>query len=88
MRGRDVVMTSFLAFLERYAKKVRAGGNRLVLCGVEPEVKKELERSGTIKVVGEENVFAATAIFGDSMARAHAAADEWRQTSAVRLTRQ
>ena len=84
MRGRDVVMSSFLAFLERYAKKVRAGGNRLVLCGVEPEVKKELERSGTIMVVGEENIFVATAVFGDSMTTAHAAADEWRQERIIR----
>jgi hypothetical protein len=49
---------------------------------VETDVRKELERSGTLKVIGEENVVAASGIFGDSMSRAHAASDEWtRKTS-------
>ena len=76
MRGREVVMSSFLAFLERYAQKLRAGGNRLMLAGVEPGVKKELEKSGAMQVIGEENVFSVTSILGDSVRTAHAAAQE------------
>jgi SulP family sulfate permease len=77
MRGRDVTMTSFLAFLERYAKKLQAGRNRLVLCGVEPGVKAELEKSGMMRVLGEGNIFTTTSILGDSIGKARAAADEW-----------
>ena len=42
MRGREMVTSTLLAFLERYARKLQAGGNRLMLAGVEPRVMKEL----------------------------------------------
>ena len=72
-----MVTSTLLAFLERYAKKARAGGNRLMLAGVEAGVKKELGKSGTLRVIGQENVFAVTSILGDSVSAAHAAAQEW-----------
>ncbi len=77
LRGHDSVTSTALAFIERFAKKLAAGGNRLMLSGVEPGVKRELERCGTIKVIGERNIFPTTSILGDSLRAAHAAATEW-----------
>jgi SulP family sulfate permease len=68
LRGRDLVGATALAFVERYAKRLRAGANRLLLCGVEPRVMEELEGAGTLEALGRENVFPATAILGESAA--------------------
>jgi SulP family sulfate permease len=80
LRGQDVAGATALAFAERYAKKLRAGGNRLLLCDVEPRVMEELEGAGTLETLGRENVFPATAILGESAARARAAAERWLET--------
>jgi len=77
MRGRDAITTTFLAFLERYAKKMQAGGNRLLLAGVEPHIKAQLEATGTMAVIGASNIFVATAVLGEPMANALAQANEW-----------
>jgi sulfate permease, SulP family len=83
MRGRDTVTTTFVAFLERYAKKLQAGGNRLILAGVEPRVKEQLEATGTMAVIGAENVFVTTAVLGEPMANALAQANEWTANTAT-----
>jgi hypothetical protein len=38
---------------------------------------EELEGAGTLEALGRENVFPATAILGESAARARAAAERW-----------
>jgi hypothetical protein len=53
---RDAVTTTFLAFLERYAKKMQAGGNILILAGMEPRVKEQLEATGTMALIGPERM--------------------------------
>jgi sulfate permease, SulP family len=70
MRGRDAVTTTFLAFLERHAKKLQAGGNRLILASVEPGIKEQLEATGTMAVIGASNIFVATAVLGEPIAKA------------------
>ena len=79
-RGRDLAGATALAFAECHARKPRAGGSRLLLCGVEPRVMRELEGAGTLGVLGRENVFPATAILGDSTAQARAAAESWLES--------
>jgi SulP family sulfate permease len=74
LRGRDAVLSGFLAFLERLVRKLQRGGNRLMICGVEPEVMQELERAGLADLIGAENIFVTTSILGESLDRAYAAA--------------
>jgi SulP family sulfate permease len=83
MHGRDAITTTFLAFLERYAKKMQAGGNRLLLAGVEPRAKAQLEATGTMAVIGVENVFVTSAVLGEPMSQALAAANEWTAKAAT-----
>jgi SulP family sulfate permease len=83
MRGRDTVTPTFLAFLERYAKKMHAGGNRLILAGVEPRVKEQLEATETMALIGASNIFVATAVLGEPMANALARAHEWTANAAT-----
>ncbi len=77
MRGRDAISTTFLAFLERYLKKLQAGDNRLILTGVEPRVIRQLEETGMMEAIGAENVFVTTVVLGEAMANAFAAAQDW-----------
>ncbi len=77
LHGMDLIGSTALAFLERYSRKLAAGGNKLMLYGVERRALKSLESAGTIKIIGGENVFPNTSVLGESFEKALAAANEW-----------
>jgi SulP family sulfate permease len=74
LRGRESITSSAVAMLERYLRRLQARGNKLMLFGVEPSVRRALERTGLMQVIGEESVFAASASIGGSFQQAWAAA--------------
>jgi SulP family sulfate permease len=76
LRGRESLTSSAVVMLERYVRRLQARGNKLMLVGVEPRVRRELERTGLMKVIGEESVFAASAIIGGSFQEGWVAAHE------------
>jgi SulP family sulfate permease len=76
LRGRESITSSAIAMLERYVRRLQARGNRLMLFGVEPPMRRELERTGLMQVIGEERVFAASATVGGSFQEAWVAAHE------------
>ena len=47
-----------------------------MLVGLEPRVRRELERTGLMQVIGEQSVFAASANIGGSFQEAWMAAHE------------
>jgi SulP family sulfate permease len=63
--------------LERYARKLQAGGNKLMLVGVEPHVRREFDRTGVTGLLGEENIFASSSSLGGPLREALTAANEW-----------
>jgi SulP family sulfate permease len=76
LRGRESLTSSGIAMLERYLRRLRSGGNELMLVGVEPEVKRALKRTGMMSELGESNVFDSTSSVGGSFKAAWAAAHE------------
>ncbi len=48
-----------------------------MLVGVHPDVKEQLERTGQIDLLGEENVFVRTADVGESVVIGYNQALEW-----------
>jgi SulP family sulfate permease len=78
LRGRESLTTSGIVMLERYARKLQAGGNKLMLVGVEPRVRREFDRTGVTSLLGEENIFASTSSLGSPLSEALTAANEWR----------
>jgi SulP family sulfate permease len=76
LRGRESLTSSAIAMLERYIRRLRSGGNELMLFGVEPAVKRELKRTGMMGVLGDSNVFDSTSSVGGSFKAAWAAAHE------------
>jgi len=77
LRGRESITTSGIVMLERYARNLQAGGNKLILVGVEPRIRRVFDRTGFTSLLGEENIFASTSSLGGSLNEALIAANEW-----------
>jgi len=77
MRGRDEIGSTFVTVLERYTKDLQAHDSKLMLVGVSSDVYSQLVRSGLRTLIGDENIFPATAQLGGPMNRALAAANQW-----------
>jgi len=77
MRGRDEVGSTFMRVIARYASSLKAKQGKLVLVGVSEPVYHQLEKTGLLHELGEENVYRATSILGDSAFEALQDADAW-----------
>ena len=81
LRAQESIGSSFIAVVERYSQQLKARGGKLMLAGVHPKVKGQLDRTGTTdEILGAENVFeAVTTTLGASTRAALAAAEQWLQ---------
>ena len=77
MRGRDEIGSTFLGVLRRYADSVKGADGKVILTGVDDQVRHQLARTGMLAYLGEENVFSATPRLGEAMNQAVAAAQAW-----------
>lgn len=77
MRGRETISTTSVDHLRELASKLQASGNKLMLCGVEEAVMKDLEAGEVIEVVGAEYIFPIQPVIGASIEEALAAAERW-----------
>jgi SulP family sulfate permease len=62
LRGHGVLGSTFLNALTRYAAALRAGGNTLLLTGVEPPARAQLDRTGLLPELGAANVFGSDGV--------------------------
>jgi SulP family sulfate permease len=77
LRDRDEVGSTFIRIIERYARKLQAQDNVLMLEGVNKKVLQQLERTDLLDLIGEENVYLAEPVFGTALRHALGKADEW-----------
>jgi sulfate permease, SulP family len=77
LRGRTDVGSTFLVLLDRYRLRLAAAGGRLMLAGVGPELHKQLERTGALNSIGQENVFIAKPELAASIDEAVRSAEDW-----------
>ena len=47
LRAQESVGSSFIAVVERYSQQLKARGGKLMLAGVHPKIKGQLDRTGT-----------------------------------------
>jgi SulP family sulfate permease len=66
LRGRADVGSTFLDVIRRYKDRLAEEGGQLLLAGVGPALYDQLERTGALGELGEENVFRATRVLADS----------------------
>jgi SulP family sulfate permease len=76
-RGRTDLGSTFLAELERYRAAIAGTDGRLMLAGVGPELREQLQRTGMLDVLGDENVFAEQPVLGASIREAISAGEAW-----------
>ncbi len=80
LRAQEGIGSSFVVVLERYSQQVKAAGGRLMVAGVNPKVKGQLDRTETTSdILGPENVFVATTTLSASTRAALDAAQRWLQ---------
>lgn len=79
LRGKSELSSTFINVLERYSQQLKAQNSRLMLVGVDHMVYEQLEKTGLLYTIGEENIFFATRKLGEAMNLAVAAANEWLQ---------
>ena len=77
LRGRSDIGSTFLVLLERYRLRLAAADGRLMLAGVEPALHKQLERTGALTSIGQENIFMAQPELAASIGAAVSAAEDW-----------
>jgi SulP family sulfate permease len=77
LRDRDEVGSTFIRAIERYTRTLQAGGNNLMLEGLNERVVEQLEETDLLDLIGEENVFLGQPEFGAALRQAVAAAEEW-----------
>ena len=84
LRAQESVGSSFIAVVERYSQQLKARGGKLMLAGVHPKIKGQLDRTGTTtEILGAENVFEATTTLGASTREAYAAAQRWLEETQI-----
>jgi SulP family sulfate permease len=78
LRAQEGVGSSFVTVLERYSQQVKVAGGRLMVAGVNPKAKGQLDRTETTsEILGGDNVFVATTTIGASTRAALDAAQRW-----------
>jgi SulP family sulfate permease len=77
LRGQSEVGSTFFKVVGKYADQIRAQGGRLILSGVDPKVKGRMEDTGTLALIGEENVLLAGHVLGGSTISGYDAGTNW-----------
>ena len=58
LRGRKQIGSTAIGVFERYAAALEENGGRLFLAEVSESVRLQLEKTGSIEIIGSENVLA------------------------------
>jgi SulP family sulfate permease len=77
LRGRTDVGSTFLGVLDRYRREVEASQGMLMLAGVSPQLRQQLQRTGLIRTLGDDRVFDAQPTLTESLGVAIATAEAW-----------
>jgi sulfate permease, SulP family len=77
LRGQSEIGSTFITTLWSYHDELQAHNSKLVIVGIDQDVREKFERTGFQQALGEENVFLATPQFGEAMNLALEAAKKW-----------
>ena len=77
LRGLEVVGSTFIKVIERYAERLQEAGGTLFLAGVTQQVYEQLEKTETTHTIRPEYIFIDSDILGHSMLLAIDAAEAW-----------
>ncbi len=66
LRGHDDIGSTVIEVLRRYTGSLQANRGKLILAGVSPTLRGQLQRTGMLKMIGEDNIFLVTANIGEA----------------------
>jgi SulP family sulfate permease len=84
LRGRTDVGSTFLGVMERYRGEIEQAGGVLFLAGVGPELRDQLDRTGTLAALGTDRVCEAQPTLTASLGVAVDAAQAWLDEAETR----
>jgi SulP family sulfate permease len=83
LRRSDRIASTLINVLEHYEEQLKASGGKLMLAGVGPQVKEQLDVTETTRdVLGDEDIFPATENIGEATRLAWEAAQAWLEREA------
>ncbi len=77
LRDRDEVGSTFIRVITRYTSELEQSGNKFKLTGLNERVMEQLQRTGVFDTLGAEDVYPATAVFGEATLQAWQDARIW-----------
>jgi SulP family sulfate permease len=77
IRGYEDIGSTVNEVLRRYTEALQANSGKLILAGVAPGLRDQLQRTGMLDLIGQENVFLATETIGEAGNAALRAAADW-----------
>ena len=77
LRGYEDIGSTVSEVLRRYAQSLQANAGKLVLAGVSPGLRDQLQRTGVLDLIGERNIFLASESIGEAGNAALRAATDW-----------
>jgi SulP family sulfate permease len=81
MRGHDELGSTMMTVLDRYARSVQMNDGLVMFAGVSEDIRVQMERTGLLRLVGEENTFLAHEQWGIAANDAIAKAEAWLASS-------
>jgi SulP family sulfate permease len=83
LRGNEDVGSTVNEVFRRYAEALQSHSGKLILAGVSPALRDQLQRTGLINIIGPENIFPATDAIGEAGNAALKAATDWLAESST-----
>ena len=83
LRGYEDVGSTVSEVLRRYTQALQANHGKLILAGVSPALRAQLQRTGMLELIGKENIFLATKKIGEAGNAALRAATDWLAETAT-----
>jgi SulP family sulfate permease len=84
LRGYDDIGATVIGVLHRYTESLQANDGRLILAGVSPALRGQLQRTGMLALIGDQNIFPVTQTIGEAGNAALQSAIEWLGESQIK----
>ena len=83
LRGYEEVGSTVSEVFRRYLLALKANQGKLILAGVSPALRAQLQRTGMLDLIGKENIFLATKTIGEAGNAALRAATDWLEENST-----
>ncbi len=77
LRGKGDVGSTLIELIKRYSASLQAVGSRFMLVTDSDVIPEQLERTGALDVIGDENVYKGTEWVGETLRKAYEDAQAW-----------